>query len=201
MSSARPGSLLPRRFYARAAEEVAPEVLGMLLCRDAVVVRVTEVEAYSWPGDTASHGRHGRTARNDALWGPPGHAYVYLCYGIHHMLNVVTGRNREAAAVLIRAAEPVRGLDLIQARRHGMRGPALLTGPGKVGAALGLDLGANHAALFRAGDLELRRGARPQRVVCGARVGIDYAEREHRNLPWRFAIADSPWVSQPRGLR
>ena len=197
------GGLLSRRFYARPASEVAPELLGMLLGRDEVVVRVAEVEAYQWPGDTACHARHGRTKRNEALWGPPGRAYVYLCYGIHHMLNLVTGSEGEAGAVLIRAAEPVAGLDAIRRRRRGLEGPALLNGPGKVGAALGLDLSWNRTPVHRTGGLELRRGpaAVPAEVLCGRRLGIDYAEPAHRDLPWRFALADSRWVSDLRGLR
>ena len=116
---AKPGPIIRERFYARDADLVAPELLGMLLCREGVVLRITEVEAYRWPGDTACHARHGRTARNDPLWGPPGRAYVYLCYGLHHMLNLVTGCDGEAGAVLVRAAEPVAGLETVRARRHG----------------------------------------------------------------------------------
>ncbi len=196
----RLGPLIPERFYARSAEVVAPELLGMLLCRDGVVLRITEVEAYRWPGDTACHARHGRTARNDALWGPPGCAYVYLCYGLHHMLNLVTGRDGEAGAVLVRAAEPVAGMERVHARRHGADGPALLAGPGRLGAALALDLSVNRERLFRRGGLEVRRGAAPDEILGGSRIGIDYAEPEHRALPWRFAIAGSRWVSRRAGL-
>ena len=194
-SSRKPGPLIPARFYAREAEVVAPELLGMLLCRDGVVLRITEVEAYRWPGDTACHARHGQTARNDSLWGPPGRAYIYLCYGLHHMLNLVTGRDGEAGAVLVRAAEPVAGLETVHERRRGANGPGLLAGPGRLGAALGLDLGINRERLFRRGGLEVRRGAPPSAILCGPRVGIDYAESDHRALPWRFAVAGSRWVS------
>ena len=195
-----PGPLTRERFYVRDAELVAPELLGMLLCRDGVVLRITEVEAYRWPGDTACHARHGRTPRNDALWGPPGRAYVYLCYGLHHMLNLVTGRDGEAGAVLVRAAEPVAGLDTVRTRRRGVQGPGLLAGPGRVGAALALDLDLNHERLFRRGGLEVRRGPRPAAVVAGPRVGIDHALPAHRALPWRFADAGSRWVSHRGAL-
>ena len=188
------------RFYARDAEVVAPALLGMLLCRDGVVLRVTEVEAYRWPGDTACHARHGRTARNDALWGPPGRAYIYLCYGLHHMLNLVTGRDGEAGAVLVRAAEPVAGLETVRTRRRGGTGPALLAGPGRLGAALALDLSVNGERLFRRGGLEVRRGTPPDAILSGPRVGIEYAEPDHRALPWRYAIAGSRWVSYRAGL-
>ena len=165
------------------------------------MLRITEVEAYRWPGDTGCHARHGRTARNDPLWGPPGRAYVYLCYGIHHMLNLVTGRDGEAGAVLVRAAEPVAGLAVLRSRRRGVDGPALLAGPGRLGAALALDLSCNRERLFRRGGLEVRRGTPPAGILGGARVGIDYAEPAHRALPWRFASAGSRWVSRRAGLR
>src|SRR5688500_13424039 len=116
--------LLPQAFYARDALVVAPELLGKLLVHGGVVLRITEVEAYRHPGDTANHCRAGRTSRNEPMWGAAGHAYVYLCYGLHSMLNLVTDREHEGAAVLIRAAEPVAGLSVIAARRGGKTGPA-----------------------------------------------------------------------------
>jgi len=189
--------LLPRSFYARDALEVAPELLGALIRRGGVTLRITEVEAYRWPDDTACHARHGRTARNAALWGPPGTAYVYLCYGMHMMLNLVTGAEGEAQAVLIRACEPVKGLATIRRRRGGASGPVLLTGPGKVGAALALDLSFSGRTLYERGPLEVHRGEAPARILRGPRVGIDYARPEHREAHWRFAAADTAWVSRP----
>ncbi len=193
--------LLPRSFYARDALDVARDVLGALIVRDGVVLRITEVEAYRWPGDTACHARHGKTERNAALWGPPGTAYVYLCYGLHHMLNLVTGEEGEAQAVLVRACEPVSGLATIRRRRGGLDGPALLTGPGKVGAALGLDLSFCGRRLHERGPLVVRRGEPPTQVVAGPRVGIAYARRADREAPWRFAAAGTHWVSRRNGLR
>ena len=194
------GDRLPRRFYARDALDVAPELLGALLCRGSVVLRITEVEAYRWPDDTANHGRHGRTPRNDALWSQPGRLYVYLCYGIHHLLNLVTDADGRASAVLVRAAEPLAGLGVIRRRRNGLNGPALLTGPGKVGAALGLSLQWNHHPLYERGGLEVRSGEPPDEILSGPRVGIDYARPEHRDAAWRFAAGGTPWVSHRRGL-
>ena len=187
--------LLPKHFYARDVLEVAPELIGMHLHRGGVALRITEVEAYRWPGDTACHARHGRTARNAPLWGPPGRAYVYLCYGIHNMLNIVTGAEGEAAAILIRAAEPVKGLATIRRRRNGLEGPGLLSGPGKVGAALELDVSWSHHPLHTARGLEVRAGRPATNVISGVRIGVDYAEPEHRDAPWRFADGDSAWVS------
>jgi DNA-3-methyladenine glycosylase len=190
--------LLPRSFYARDALEVAPELLGALVVRGGVTLRITEVEAYRWPDDTACHGRHGKTERNAALWGPPGTAYVFVCYGIHPMLNLVTGAEGEAQAVLVRACEPVKGLATIRRRRGGITGHALLDGPGKVGAALALDLSFSGRKLYEKGPLEVRRGERPATILRGPRVGIQYARKEHREAPWRFAAAGTPWVSRPR---
>jgi len=196
-----PEVFLPRSFYARDALEVAPEVLGALVVRKGVVLKITEVEAYRWPDDTACHGRHGKTERNAALWGPPGTAYVFVCYGIHAMLNLVTGKEGEAQAVLVRACEPVSGLVTIRRRRGGLAGPALLDGPGKVGAALALDLSLSGLRLYRRGPLEVHRGESPARILRGPRVGIAYARREHREARWRFATAGTPWVSRRAGLR
>lgn len=193
--------LLPQRFYRRDALAVARELIGTLLVRDGVVLRVTEVEAYR-VGDSASHCRAGRTARNQAMWGPPGHAYMYLCYGIHQMLNVVTDPDGVGSAVLIRSAEVVAGADTVIARRRWRSGlvPGLLSGPGRVGQALGLDRGFNHQPLYRRGGLELRAAPRPRPLAVGPRVGIDFATPEDREAPWRIADAESEWVSRRRDL-
>jgi DNA-3-methyladenine glycosylase len=196
-----PGTLLPQSFYARDAVTVARELVGMMLRRDEIVLRITEVEAYGWPDDSACHGRAGPTARNAPMFGMPGRAYVYLCYGLHHLLNIVTQPEGEAAAVLVRACEPVAGLERIRARRGGRTAaPELLTGPGKVAAALGLDRTWNGHPVHEPGGLELLEGARPERLAVGRRIGIDYAEPRDRDAPWRFAWAGSPWVSHPSGL-
>ncbi len=193
--------ILPQQFFARDALEVAIDLVGKHLCRDDVVLRITEVEAYRHPDDSANHCRAGRTARNAPMWGPPGHAYVYLCYGMHNLLNLVTDAQDEGAAVLVRACEPVAGLETIHARRGQVKGPALLTGPGKVGAALGLDGTWNDHPLFAESGLTLRDGAAPQGLLRGPRVGIDYASPRDIRAPLRIAAADTPWVSQRASLR
>jgi len=192
--------LLPQSFYNRDALVVARELLGAVLRRDDVALRITEVEAYRWPGDTANHCKSGRTPRNAPMWGPPGHAYVYLCYGMHQLFNVVTNPEGEGAAVLIRACEPLEGLDTISARRGGKTGPVLLTGPGKVGAALDLNTTWCDHAIYQPGGLEIHEGPPPESILSGARVGIDAAEPKHRDAPWRLAIGNTPWVSQRKGL-
>ena len=179
---------------------MARDLLGCHLRREEVTLRITEVEAYRWPEDSANHCRVGRTDRNAPMWGPPGRAYVYLCYGIHHLLNLVTNREGEGAAVLIRACEPVSGLQTIEARRGGKSGPVLLTGPGKVGAALGLDTSWSHHPLYQPGGLEVLEGDVRGEILVGPRVGIDYADPIHINAPWRLALAHTPWVSERRSL-
>lgn len=191
---------LPQSFYARDALEVARDLLGKHLVAGPIVLRISEVEAYRWPNDTASHCRMGRTARNAPMWGPAGHAYVYLCYGIHRMLNVVTNQQGEGAAVLIRACEPVAGLAEIEERRGGVKGPAMLTGPGKVGSALALTLDQSGAPLFGGAPLELHDAPTVKQLIAGPRIGIDFASAPDRRAPYRLAIAESPWVSHRRGL-
>jgi DNA-3-methyladenine glycosylase len=172
-------------------------LLGGLLVREEVILRITEVEAYGGPEDSASHARHGRTARNAPMWGPPGHAYLYFCYGMHWMLNVVTGPPGEAAAVLIRGAEVVAGLETVLARRHRARPtPQLCAGPGKVAQALGLDRSFDGQDLLLPGGLELRLEAPPLPILAGPRLGIAFATPEDQASPRRFADADSPAVCQ-----
>jgi DNA-3-methyladenine glycosylase len=192
--------VLPQSFYARDALEVAPELLGKWLCRGEVVLRITEVEAYCHPDDTASHCRMGKTTRNAPMWGPPGHVYVYLCYGMHQMLNLVTNLDGEGAAVLIRSCEPVAGHELIQARRGASVGANLLTGPGKVGAALGLSKACSGSPLFDRSDVYLLDTPPLESWLVGPRVGIGYASEEHQRAAWRFAAADSAWVTQRKSL-
>lgn len=192
-------ALLPSTFYARDVVEVALDLLGRELRRDGVALRITEVEAYD-QFESACHAFGGLTRRNAPLWGPAGRTYVYLCYGLHNMLNVVADEPGRAAAVLIRSCEPVRGHAVIARRRGGKSGPVALTGPGKIGQALGLDTSWTEHVLYRRGGLTLHQGRPPERVLVGPRVGIEYASARDRALAWRFAVADSAWVSQPRSL-
>ena len=129
------------------------------------------------------------------MFGPPGTAYVYVCYGIHQMLNLVTGPEGSGQAVLVRACEVVHGLDFVSKRRGGRSGPVLLTGPGKVGAALAMDTSFCGHLLVEPGGLEALLGSPATQLSSGPRIGIDYAEPEHRDAPWRIADAQSRWVS------
>jgi DNA-3-methyladenine glycosylase len=185
--------MLRRDFFARSVHEVAPDLIGAILLVDGVGGRIVEVEAYDQE-DPASHGYRGRTARNEAMFGPPGHAYVYRSYGIHWCLNLVCGEEGVAEAVLVRALEPTAGL-FEQRRRRGLDDVrALCSGPGKLCQALAIS--GEHDGLpldappFR---LDPRRAA-PQ-IVTGPRVGITRATE----LSWRYLLAGSPFVS--RGLQ
>ena len=192
---------LPRDFFARDVVDVARALIGATLRCGVVSLRITETEAYKWPPDTACHAKAGLTERTAPLFGPPGRAYVYLCYGIHNLLNLVTGADGDAQAVLVRACAPMDGLDTVMARRGGKQGPTLLDGPGKVGQALALDPTWSHHDVTVPGGLEVLPGEAPRALLVGPRIGIDYALPEHQALPWRFAEADSRWVSHRKRLR
>ena len=198
----RAGRPLPRRFYARDAVSVARAILGRLLVHDTPAGRISgvvvEAEAYRGSRDPASHAYRGRTPRNATMFGRPGHAYVYFTYGMHHCLNLVTGREGTAAAVLVRALEPVDGVALMRARRGGPAGDARLArGPGNVARCLGLTrehdgLDLTHGPLWLS-DAPARRHGR--RIASGPRVGIRVG-LEHR---WRFFLGGHPCVSAARG--
>jgi DNA-3-methyladenine glycosylase len=181
------------------------------------VARIVEVEAYIGEDDQASHARFGRTARNAVMFGPPGIAYVYLVYGMHHCLNVVTEADGRPAAVLIRAVEPVVGqasmrearlaLALRRARTEAARAGAaarmaaladerLASGPGLVTAAFDISLEDTGTDLLDPrSPLRIEPGRPPSRIARSARIGIDYAAEPWRNLPWRFVDANSTSVS------
>lgn len=195
--------VLPASWYARPAEVVARELLGAVLVTTLdgreTAGRIIETEAYTGPHDAASHAaeRIGRTARNTAMFGAPGIAYVYRSYGIHWCLNIVTDDVDFPAAVLIRAIEPLSGIAHMRARRQHRQKPlsatALTSGPGRVAAALGIT-GALDAHPLDRPPLRVRAGAppAPSSIVCGPRIGISCAT----DWPLRFWEKDNPWVSR-----
>ncbi|BFG38288.1 hypothetical protein CerSpe_245630 [Prunus speciosa] len=191
-------TILPFIFFQIDALDLAPRLLGKLLRRDDVVLQITEVEAYR-QNDSACHGRFGVTARTAPVFGPGGNAYVYLCYGLHTMLNVVADKEGVGAAVLIRSCAPVSGLETIQQRRGQKTDkPVLLNGPGKIGQALGLSTEWSNHPLYNPGGLEILDGPEPEKMLIGPRVGIEYALPEHVNALWRFAVAGTSWISAPK---
>jgi len=188
---------LPRRFFVRDPVVLARDLLGRVLFyktpEGLLAGRIVETEAYTGAADPASHAFRGRTARNAVMFGPAGHAYVYFTYGMHHCLNVTAGAQGTAGAVLLRALEPLAGVEIMRAR--GDHGPEsrLLSGPGKVGRAFGLSL-IDNGRDFTRGPLGLATGAPvPDReVAISRRIGISRAV----DLPYRFAVLSSPSVSK-----
>jgi len=187
------------KFYARPTEEVARGLLGRILVSDVggrrrqTAGRIVEVEAYVGPHDPACHAYgHRRTARTEPLYGPPGTAYVYFTYGMHWCLNAVTEIRGFPAAVLIRALEPIAGLDTMR-RRRGKE--PLCAGPARLCEALGVTGALNGASLQR-GRLRIVDGTRPRKqdIVAGPRIGITQAA----DWPLRFYLKDSLWVSAAR---
>lgn len=172
--------------------DVAPELIGATLLVDGVGGVIVEVEAYD-RDDPASHGFRGRTARNAAMFGPPGHAYVYRSYGVHWCLNAVTDAEGTAAAVLIRAVEPVHDLEAMRARRGVGDERLLCSGPGRLCQALGIT-GAHDGLPLDTPPFELRPRPRPVAVVSGPRIGISQAA----HLPWRYVLEGSPFASRVR---
>ena len=183
---------LPRRFFARPAPDVAPDLLGRLLVKadDGIIARIVEVEAYT-DTDEASHAFRGKTARNAPMFGPAGHAYVYFTYGMHWCMNTVTGAEGRGQGCLLRAAEPLEGLDVLRSRRGAAKDRDLLRGPGRLGQGFGLHREHSGIDLCDGGPLFLADDGDRPAVASGPRVGVSAAADEL----WRFWIPDSPWVS------
>lgn len=197
---------LPKQFYQRLeVTDIARELLGMyiLTCIDGNITggKIVETEAYRGITDKASHAYGGRrTARTETLYRPGGIAYVYLCYGIHHLFNVVTGPENTPHAVLIRGIEPLSGIDTMLARRN-MEAlkPQLSAGPGALSKALAIDRRHNGMDLEN-GDICIGLAPEPifeEEIVSSPRIGVAYA-KEDALLPWRFSIKGNPYVSRPR---
>jgi DNA-3-methyladenine glycosylase len=183
-----------RQFFDRSVHEVARDLIGCELAVGRTAGVIVETEAYE-AADPACHAYIGRTTRNEVLFGTPGHAYVYLSYGIHSLLNFVAEPEGRASAVLIRALEPIRGVELMRERRGREELSELCSGPGKLTEALGVGLELNGADLFGP-PFELiapagEWSAAP--VITGPRIGITKAAE----LPWRYCVRGSRFVSRP----
>ena len=185
--------MLGRDFFARSVHEVAPDLIGVTLLVDGVGGPIVEVEAYDQE-DPASHAYGGRTARNEAMFGPPGHAYVYRSYGIHWCLNLVCGAEGTPEAALIRALEPTAGIDEQRARRGLDDLRLLCAGPGRVCQALAITRDQDGLPLD---EPPFRLEERPEvpEIVTGPRIGITRATE----LSWRYGLAGSRFLS--RALR
>ena len=183
---------LVRTFYARDSVVVARDLLGRLLVRqldgETLVGRIVEAEAYG-RDDPASHAYRGQTRRNVSMFGPPGHAYVYVSHGIHHCLNVVA---RAPSAVLIRAVEPLRGHASMSERRGLADDRLLCAGPGRLCQAFGISLAEDGADLTAGDGIWVGRGRRVGDAVTTARVGVTLAA----DRAWRFVVAGTPFASR-----
>ena len=193
------GTVLPKSFYARSALQVAPDLLGCLVVRawrgKRLAGRIVEVEAYLGREDAASHAHRGPTPRSRVMFGPAGIAYVYLIYGVHHCLNVVTGAEGEGQAVLIRALEPVSGVEAMRAWRGQDAVRNLTNGPGKLCQALAIDKGLNAHDLTAGSTLWFESGRPPDEAICTSpRIGVRGDEQALR-AAWRFFLAGSMFVS------
>lgn len=206
---------LHREFFFRDTEEVARDLLGQVLVRRGpeglTSGRIVETEAYKGLKDAACHSARGpRDGRAAAMWGPGGRAYVYLIYGMYCCMNVVTRREGEPEAVLIRAVEPLTGLDLMQERRRTAGLKKLCSGPGKLCMAMDISRQHNGADLCGdvlyleygegfgpgpAGTVLFSEGPRPFEIAASRRINVDYAGEDALRL-WRFTIKDSPFVSK-----
>ncbi len=170
--------------------EIAPRLLGGTLQHGEVAVRLTEVEAYDGADDPGSHAFRGQTPRNHVMFGPAGRLYVYFTYGMHYCCNVVVGPAGRASAVLLRAGEIVRGLEVARERRQRSSDRDLARGPARLCQALAISRAHDGADLSR-GDLTLTLGEPPEAVATGPRVGLRGAPER----PWRFWIPGEPTVS------
>ena len=184
--------MLPAGFFDRSVHDVARDLIGCTVAHGETAGVIVETESYH-ADDEACHAYVGLTPRNEVLFGPPAHAYVYLSYGIHSLLNFVAEPEGDAAAVLIRALEPVAGIDVMRERRRVERVEELCSGPGKLTQALGVGLDLNGVSLTT-GPIEVLERDMDLEVVTAPRVGITKAA----DLPWRFCAAGSRFVSRPR---
>ncbi len=197
-------SRLKRDFFARDTLWVARNLLGKRIIRlyrgHRLAGRIVEVEAYVGEDDRASHASCGLTRRNAAMYGPPGHLYVYLIYGMHHCLNIVTEKENFPAAVLIRAIEPLEGVALMRELRHHCPMLNLTRGPARLCQALAvdrrfdhLDICVPHAPLWLEADVPISDAE----IARSPRIGVRGDRRAVEAL-WRFYLRDSPWISGPK---
>lgn len=182
---------LDAAFFDRPVVEAARDLIGAELLVDGVGGIVVETEAYD-RDDPASHSVNGPSERNAAMFGPAGRAYVYRSYGLHWCLNVVCGPAGHGAAILIRALEPTRGLDLMRARRGAVPDRLLCAGPGRLTQALGVTRSHDAMPLDRP-PFGLTGASMPHPVLVGPRIGIS----RNADVPWRFGLAGSRWLSRP----
>ena len=193
-----------RAFFHLHTPTLARALLGAVLARrlpSGELLRgcIVETEAYDGPEDTACHASKGRTSRTEVMFGEGGHAYVYLIYGMYDMLNITAGVEGFPAAVLIRALEPLEGIDAMLSLRGGNRAQ-LTNGPGRLCRALDIDRSLNGVDLLTDERLWIEPGIEvpDEAVGISPRIGIDYAAPDHRDALWRYYVKGNPYVSATR---
>jgi DNA-3-methyladenine glycosylase len=192
---------LPRSFYSRDAETVAKELLGQIfitrLPQGETRGLIVETEAYLGREDKAAHSFGGKkTQRNEVLYGPAGHAYIYLIYGLYHLFNIVVGEPGDPQAVLIRALEPLAGFEIMAKRRKTEQKKLLTSGPGRLSEAMGITRQLNGENLLGE-PLFIAKGTdEPREIIAKPRIGIDYAQ-EWVDKPLRFYLANNSFISKP----
>ncbi len=198
-------SVLPQRFYLEGdVVQISRKLLGKIIVTDIgnqlTLSRIVETEAYDGRVDKACHAYPNRkTPRTEVMFKAGGRSYVYLCYGIHYLFNIVTHAENEPNAVLLRAVEPLMGLDAMAIRRKIKSQINFTNGPGKLAGALGITKGFNDLVLYDTNSPiwigeEKEKEPKPE-IIQTTRIGVDYAE-EDAFLPWRFYIKDNPYVSR-----
>lgn len=195
-------SKLSKSFYEQAdVVHIARSLLGKKICTciegQLTEGIITETEAYCGKNDKACHAFKKRTKRTEVMYGDAGHAYVYLCYGIHHLFNIVTNKPGIADAILIRAIQPVSGIETMCKRRGDkVMKPPVTSGPGKMTQALGISLRQNKVNLLGSTIwVEDFQTIKPTEIVTSRRIGVEYAE-EDALKPWRFYVKNNPWISK-----
>lgn len=197
---------LPRDFYERDALTVAQELIGCLFIRSTpqgrLAARLIEVEAYRGRIDPGSHGHRGVTERTRVMYGPAGCLYVYFSYGMHWCANIVCAREGECEAVLLRAAEPIDGVELMRRNRNGISDDRLLAaGPARLAQAFGIDKSCNGASVLRGGEFWCAEDSDTPKVRSGevsqtVRVGLGKGRGD--DIPWRFVVPGHPFASRRR---
>jgi DNA-3-methyladenine glycosylase len=190
---------LTKKFFDRDALDVAPELLNKILIGNGVSARLVEVEAYRAEADPGSHAFRGRTLRNASMFSAPGTLYVYFSYGNHWCMNAVCGPGETAHAVLLRAAAPLDGLDIMRGRRiKANRDRDLTAGPGRLGQAFAVDRALDGTSLIRApGPLRIVDDGAPPPARPGVSTRIGLAPGKGDDLPYRFYVTGDPNVSRP----
>lgn len=187
---------IPRSFYNRPTLQVAPELIGKFVVfnspRGKLSARIVEVEAYIGEDDPACHAARGKTKRNAVMFGKPGFTYIYFIYGMYHCLNFVTEAEGKAAAVLLRAAEPHKGIEIMRLLSPGLKDDRLLAGPGKFCRSFGLTREHNGLDLTGSTIYLEDHHLRPKKIITAPRIGINHGVER----PWRFYDAASTAVSR-----